>query len=157
MLERRRLSIYSSPRTWQREQAVSTDLPTFSGLLVTATNLPGRASDDVIRGLAHGDTSMLESVVGLRLQNLQDSGLDPRSHALIKVAVLIAMDAPPASYMWQVSSALQQGVTADDLVGLLIAVAPQVGGPRIVAAAGEIAFALGIALEDPGSHLLAGA
>jgi alkylhydroperoxidase/carboxymuconolactone decarboxylase family protein YurZ len=122
---------------------------------VTAINLPGSASDDVIRGLAHGDTSTLESV-GLRLQNLQDSRLDPRSHALVKVAVLIAMDAPPASYMWQVSSALQQGVTADDLVGLLIAVAPQVGAPRIVAAAGEIAFALGIALDESGAHSLAG-
>jgi alkylhydroperoxidase/carboxymuconolactone decarboxylase family protein YurZ len=116
---------------------------------MTAGNLTGPASDDVIRGLAHGDTSMLESVVGLRLQNLQASGLDPRSHALVKVAALIALDAPPASYLWQVSTALEQGVTADDLVGLLIAVAPQVGGPRVIAAAGEIAFALGISLDDP--------
>jgi alkylhydroperoxidase/carboxymuconolactone decarboxylase family protein YurZ len=116
---------------------------------VTTANLTGLVPDDVIRGLAHGDSSILESVVGLRLHNLQASGLDPRSHALIKVAALIAMDAPPASYVWQISTALEQGVTADDLVGVLIAVAPQVGAPRIIAAAGEIAFALGIALDEP--------
>ena len=34
-------------------------------------------------------------------------------------------------------------------LGVLIAVAPQVGAPRIIAAAGEIAFALGIGLDEP--------
>src|SRR5262249_61304736 len=104
----------------------------------------------VMRGRAHGDSSILESVVGLRLHNLQASGLDPRSHALIKVAALIAMDAPPASYVWQISTALEQGVTADDLVGVLIAVAPQVGAPRIIAVAGDIGCDLGVRLGRPG-------
>ena len=109
----------------------------------------GQASDEVIRGLAQGDTLMLESVVGLRMRNLQSSGLDPRSHAMIKLAALIALDAPPASYSWQVNSALEQGVSADDLVGLLIAIAPQVGGPRIISAAAAIASSLGISVADP--------
>jgi alkylhydroperoxidase/carboxymuconolactone decarboxylase family protein YurZ len=108
----------------------------------------GPGSEEVIRGLAQGDTLMLESVVGLRFRNLQSSGLDPRSHAMIKLAALIALHAPTASYAWQVNSALEQGVSADDLVGLLIAIAPQVGGPRIIAAAGEIATALGLPLND---------
>jgi alkylhydroperoxidase/carboxymuconolactone decarboxylase family protein YurZ len=116
--------------------------------LMTATDLVGPANDDVIRGLAYGDVSMLEAVTGLRLQNLQASRLDPRTHALVKVAALVALDAPRASYLWQVNTALEHGVTADDLIGVLIALAPQVGGPRVTAAAGELAVALGIDLDD---------
>ena len=39
-------------------------------------------------------------------------------------------------------------MTAEDLVGVLRAVAPQVGGPRVVAAAPEIMVAMGLALEE---------
>src|SRR5262245_15348646 len=115
---------------------------------MTAADLVGPTNDDVIRGLAYGDVSMLEAVTGLRLQNLQASRLDPRTHALVKMAALIALDAPRASYLWQVNTALEHGVTADDLVGVLIALAPQVGGPRVTAAARELAFALGIELDE---------
>ena len=76
------------------------------------------------------------------------SGLDPRSYALVKLAALIALDAPPASYVWQVANALDDGATPTDIVGVLIAVAPQVGGPRVVAAAPELMVALGLTLPD---------
>ncbi|MGH7734333.1 MAG: carboxymuconolactone decarboxylase family protein, partial [Gemmatimonadales bacterium] len=66
----------------------------------------------------------------------------------VKVAALIALDAPPASYLWQVSAALDEGVSPSDILGVLIAIAPQVGGPRIVAAAPEIMLALGLSLPD---------
>ena len=39
------------------------------------------------------------------------SGLDARSYALVKIAALIALDAPPASYLWQVANALDAGAT----------------------------------------------
>ena len=76
------------------------------------------------------------------------SGLDSRSYALVKLAALIALDAPPASYIWQVGNALAEGATPEDLVGVLIAIAPQVGGPKLVAAAPELMLALGLALPD---------
>ena len=76
------------------------------------------------------------------------SGLDSRSFALVKVAVLIALDAPPASYLWQVANALDAGATPADLLGVLYAVAPQVGGPKVVAAAPELMVALGLSLPD---------
>lgn len=47
-----------------------------------------------------------------------------------------------------VAGALDSGATPQDFVGVLRAVAPQVGGPRAMAAAPEIMAALG--LELPG-------
>lgn len=104
-------------------------------------------TNDQIAGLARGDITILEKAVNLRERNLEASGLDARTFALTKIAALIALDAPPASYAWQIGMALEAGVTPDDLIGVVVAVAPQVGGPRVVAAAAEIAFVLGIAVE----------
>ena len=56
------------------------------------------------------------------------------------------MDAPPASYLWQVANALDAGASPAEILGVLRAVAPQVGGPRVVAAAPEIMVALGLSL-----------
>ena len=46
------------------------------------------------------------------------------------------------------ANALEAGATPEDIVGVLIAVAPQVGGPKLVAAAPEIMVALGLTLPD---------
>jgi len=74
--------------------------------------------------------------------------LDERTVALVKIAALIALDAPPASYAWQVAAAIEAGVTGEDIFGVLLAVVPQVGGPRAVAAAAEIMLALGLSLPE---------
>ena len=76
------------------------------------------------------------------------TGLDARTFGLVKIATLIALDAPPASYAWQVANAIDGGATAEDILGVLRAVAPQVGGPRVIAAAPEIMLALGLSLPD---------
>jgi alkylhydroperoxidase/carboxymuconolactone decarboxylase family protein YurZ len=76
------------------------------------------------------------------------SGLDARSYALVKLAAIMALDAPPASYLWQVANAIDAGATPEDLVGVLIAIAPQIGGPKLVAAAPELMVALGLTLPD---------
>jgi 4-carboxymuconolactone decarboxylase len=60
----------------------------------------------------------------------------------------LSLDAPPASYLWQVSNALDSGASPADILGVLRAVAPQVGGPRVIGAAPEIMVALGLALPD---------
>jgi hypothetical protein len=71
---------------------------------------------------------------------------DARTFALAKVAALIALDAPPASYAEQVASAVESGASAQDLLDVPRAIAPEVGGPRVVAAAPEIMLALGLPL-----------
>jgi 4-carboxymuconolactone decarboxylase len=106
------------------------------------------ATRDSLSGLSAGDLDFLEEGLKLREQWQESSGLDPRSYAMCKIAALVALDAPPASYVFQVALALDAGVSPNEIVGVLRAVAPQVGGPRVVAAAPEIMVALGLALPD---------
>jgi len=103
---------------------------------------------EVLAALTMGDPDLLAAGLEIRAEWKDRSGLDARSYALVKLAALIALDAPPASYLWQVSTALDAGVTPEDLIGVLIAIAPQVGGPKIVAAAPELMVALGLSLPD---------
>jgi 4-carboxymuconolactone decarboxylase len=103
---------------------------------------------ETLAGISAGNSDVLEEAVALREVHLEATGLDERTFALIKIAALIALDAPPASYAWQVANALESGATADDILGVLRAVAPQVGGPRVIAAAPEIMLALGLSLPE---------
>jgi 4-carboxymuconolactone decarboxylase len=100
-----------------------------------------------LRGIATNDHSMIEWLVGQQLTNIGSSGLDARTHALVRLAALIACDAAPASFVWQVGFARESGITPEEMVGVLVALAPTVGMARIVAAAPELAFALGINLD----------
>lgn len=107
----------------------------------------GAETHETLSGISAGRLEVLEQAVGLRELNREGSGLDGRTFALVKIAALIALDAPPASYAWQISNALEEGVTPEDLIGVLRAVAPQVGGPKVVAAAPEIMVAMGLPLD----------
>jgi 4-carboxymuconolactone decarboxylase len=103
---------------------------------------------DALLGLSSGDLDLLAEGLELREEWRAKSGLDQRAFALVKLAALVALDAPPASYTWQVTTALAAGVTAKDILGMLFAIAPQVGGPRVVAAAPELMLALGLPVPD---------
>lgn len=107
---------------------------------------------EALSGIAGGDVGLLETAMGLREAELESTGLDSRAFALAKIAALIALDAPPASYAWQVANALDDGASPEDILGVLRAVAPQVGGPKVVAAAPEIMLALGLSLPDDGAE-----
>jgi 4-carboxymuconolactone decarboxylase len=104
------------------------------------------ATRDALLGLAIGDVDVLKEAVDLRESEQQSSGLDPATFGLVKIAALIALDSPPASYLWQIANALDAGATPAEILGVLRAVAPQVGGPKIISAAPEIMVALGLSL-----------
>ncbi|HYB14239.1 MAG TPA: carboxymuconolactone decarboxylase family protein [Streptosporangiaceae bacterium] len=106
------------------------------------------ATRGALASLAMGDPNSLVAAVEVREDWRARSGLDARSYALVKIAALIALDAPPASYLWQVANALDAGATPEDIFGVLVAIAPQVGGPRLVGAAPEIMVALGLSLPE---------
>ena len=108
----------------------------------------GADTHQTLSGVATGDVTLLEEALGLREAQLERTGLDGRTFALVKIAALIALDAPPASYAWQVANALGDGASPEDILAVLRAVAPQVGGPKVVAAAPEIMVALGLALPE---------
>lgn len=105
-----------------------------------------RATSEKLAALAMGDAGVLGEAADLREQLRADSGLDPKSFALVKIAALIAMDAAPASYLFQVQAALGAGAAPREILGVLTAVAPQTGIARVVSAAPEIMVALGLEL-----------
>ena len=115
--------------------------------------MPSKASVDnatvnALTALALGQTDLLGQAAEIREQLRQDSGLDPRAFSLVKIAALVAVDAPPASYLLQVAAALDAGAKPRDILGVLTAIAPQVGLPRVVAAAPEIMLALDLDLPS---------
>jgi 4-carboxymuconolactone decarboxylase len=115
------------------------------------------ATRDALAALSAGDLDLLAEGLEYREEWRRKSGLDTRAFALVKIAALVAVDAPPASYQWQVGNAVAEGVPAKDILGVLFAIAPQIGGPRVVAAAPEILLALGLPLPDePASEQSAG-
>ena len=103
---------------------------------------------DKLEGLAMQKEDIVASLLEMQLHNLEASGLDPRTYSLVKIAALIALDAPSASYVAQVEFANEAGVDPDEILRVLVAVAPQVGLPRALAAAPELMLALGL---DPDS------
>ena len=103
---------------------------------------------EVLSGISAGDLKLLDSEMGLRESELVTAGLDARTYALVSMAALIALAAPPACYAWQVANAMDDGVTPEDILGVLRAVAPHIGGAKVVAAAPEIIVALGLQLPE---------
>ena len=57
---------------------------------------------------------------------------------LVRIAALVAVDAPPASYLLNIGAASEIGIDADQVQGVLAAASPVVGTPRVVSAAGNI-------------------
>ena len=100
-------------------------------------------ADEILGKMAESNPALIESIIGAQLQNIENSGLDPKLHALVRIASLISVGAPAASFAWQVALAREAGATAEDITGVLVAVAPTAGMPRAVAAAPELAQALG--------------
>ena len=99
-------------------------------------------ADQLLEQMAESNPDLVQGLIGLQVQNVESSGLDPRTHALVRIASLITLGAPSASFAWQVSLALESGATVEEIAGVLVAVAPTAGLPRVVAAAPEIKKAL---------------
>lgn len=99
--------------------------------------------EETLRKLAIRDDAYIDRILGDDRRNLDESGLDEKTHALVRIAGLVAIDAAPPSYMCTVESALAYGATTEEIVGVLIAVMPAVGSGRVVSAAPRLSLALG--------------
>lgn len=93
------------------------------------------------------DTPVLDLLAGMTAESMEISSLDDERLMLVRIAALIAIDAPPASYLLNLGAAGDAGVDEEELRGVIAAVAPIVGTARIASAIGNIARALGIAIE----------
>ena len=108
---------------------------------------------ETLRRLAMIDEGFVEDEAGLGLGPEGTSALDPKTAALLHVAVSVAIGSPGVCLEWSVGRALGAGATEDGIADVLLVIAPVAGLGRIVAAAPELAIALGYdiaaALEEP--------
>jgi alkylhydroperoxidase/carboxymuconolactone decarboxylase family protein YurZ len=93
------------------------------------------------------DTPVLDLLASMTADSLDASSLDPRTLMLVRIGALVAVDAPPASYLLNLGAAADLDVDAEEIRGVLAAVAPIVGTTRVVAATGNIVRALGAAVD----------
>jgi 4-carboxymuconolactone decarboxylase len=104
-----------------------------------------------LRKLAVRDDRYIEGLLQTDRASATISGLDDRSHALVRIGVLVALNATPAAYMNSIEAALNAGASYEEMVGVLIAVLPVVGVARVVSAAPNLGLAVGydvsVALE----------
>ena len=91
-------------------------------------------------------TPVLDTLADITAASVEHNSLAPRELMLVRMAALIAVDAPAASYLANAGAAADSGVTADDIQGVMIGVAPVVGTARVVSAGGNILRALGFAV-----------
>ncbi len=99
------------------------------------------------------ETPVLDTLADITAASAEHNSLVPRELMLARIAALIAVDAPPASYLANAGPAADFGLTAEDLQGVMIAIAPVVGTARVVAAAGNVLRALGLAIAVADAEL----
>ena len=96
------------------------------------------------------DNPLLDTIVEMTSASVDRVDFSDEVLLLVRLAALVAVDAPPASYLVNLGAGVGTSLTLDDARSVLIAVAPIVGGPRVVSASGKIAEALGFALTVDG-------
>jgi alkylhydroperoxidase/carboxymuconolactone decarboxylase family protein YurZ len=144
-------TLYSVPAS-----AWASGLTSTGGPMDTGYSEPvDETTMDRLAGITQGDLTLL-GLPGELDEHEVENALDRRTCALVRVASLVALDAPQASYRSQVSSALEVGVTAEELVDVLRAVAPHVGAPKAAAAATHVMAALGLPRPEPSKYTDAG-
>jgi hypothetical protein len=93
------------------------------------------------------DSPILDLLAAMNLAGVETSSLDPQSLMLVRLAALVAVDAPPVSYMLNIQMAGDADVDAAQVEGMLAAIAPVVGSARIASAAGKMVRALGLEIS----------
>jgi alkylhydroperoxidase/carboxymuconolactone decarboxylase family protein YurZ len=103
------------------------------------------AFDEVMRELAEGGGPVLETLAQMNTGLGDSSEFDERTILLMRFSALVALDAPAQSYLVTLALAEQAGITPQAVQQALAALAPVVGGPRVVSAATKVMEAVHMA------------
>lgn len=93
------------------------------------------------------DAPVLDLLARMTAESVDASSLDAETLLLVRVAALVAVGAPPVSYALNLEVSVEAGLDAEDIRGVLLAIAPIVGTARIAAATGNIVKALAAEIE----------
>ncbi len=91
-------------------------------------------------------TPVLDTLTDINTASIEHTHLMPRELMIARLAALVAVDAPPGSYLANAGAASDSGITEQDVQDILIAVAPVVGTAKVVSAGGNLMRALGFAI-----------
>jgi 4-carboxymuconolactone decarboxylase len=95
----------------------------------------------------NGETPVLDLLASMTADSIEASSLDERSLMLVRIAALVAVDAPAVSYAMNLGVAGELGIEAEEVRGVLTAIAPIVGTARVASATGKIVRVLALAIE----------
>jgi 4-carboxymuconolactone decarboxylase len=98
------------------------------------------------------ETPVLDLLARMTADSVETSSLDEQAIMLVRIAALVAVDAPAASYLMNLEMAGNVGLRAEHVSGILAAIAPIVGTARVASATGKIVQALAVELEDLDSY-----
>jgi alkylhydroperoxidase/carboxymuconolactone decarboxylase family protein YurZ len=101
------------------------------------------------------DNPVLDTLTDMTAASVDHNSLSVREFMISRLAAMVAVDAPPISYFISASAIEESGLTAEDIQGVMIAVAPVTGAPRVMSAGGHILRALGIAVAVAESEMAA--
>ena len=93
------------------------------------------------------ETPVLDLLASMTADSIEASSLDPETLMLVRIAALVAVDAPTISYLLNLEAASELDVDAEQIRGVLAAIAPIVGTARVASATGKIVEALAVAIE----------
>ena len=107
---------------------------------------------ETLRKLTMIDEGFVEGQAGLGLGLAGTPALHPKTAALLQLGASVATGAP-VCVEWSTGRALAAGATDEEIVSVLLVIAPVAGLGRVVCAAPHVATALGfdleVALDDP--------
>jgi len=99
----------------------------------------------MLRRLALNDEESVTSVLTAGPATLPGFGLDPKTEALVRLGAMLSAGAATTSLRWTVELAC---AADEEMLVVLVAVAPAVGLVRVVAAAPGLALALGYETDE---------
>ena len=90
---------------------------------------------------------VLDLLARMTADSFAASNLDPETLMLVRIAALVAVDAPAISYMLNLEMADEVGLDGERIRDVLAAVAPIVGTARVASATGKIVEGIAVELE----------
>jgi 4-carboxymuconolactone decarboxylase len=93
------------------------------------------------------DMPVVNLLADMTRLSVDATSLDLATLMLVRIAALAAVDAPPTSYLANLGAAADLDIDADQVTGVLTAIAPIIGTARVAAAAGHMLVALAAAVK----------
>ena len=104
-------------------------------------------TERLLRLLSVNDEASIGRVLSGREHHELSDALGQKVNLLVRLGALLALGAPTTAVKQAVMQSVDAGATEEEIVDVLVTVAPAVGLARVVASAPRLAIALGYDIE----------